>query len=65
MPFSPWKEHQDVQFGFCVDCGMPIPNEALVLKDGKASTYSHNWESGEPVFCPKPGGRSERCSLVK
>jgi hypothetical protein len=61
MPFSPWKEHQDVQCGFCVHCGMPIPNEALFLNDGRARTYSHSYVTGEPVFCQTPKGRSEPC----
>jgi hypothetical protein len=37
MPFSPWKEHQNVELGSCLDCGMSIPKEALVLKDGRAT----------------------------
>jgi hypothetical protein len=61
MPFSPWKEHQDVQLGSCVNCGMPIPKEALAIKDGRARTYSHTYVSGEPVFCANPRGRSKPC----
>jgi hypothetical protein len=62
MPFSPWKEHQDVQLGFCVDCGMPIPKDALSVKDGRACTYSHAYATGEPVFCKAPRGRFIHCS---
>jgi hypothetical protein len=61
MPSSPWKHHQNVQLGFCSDCGMPIPKEALAIKDGRARTYSHAYETGEPVFCANPKGRSETC----
>jgi hypothetical protein len=61
MPFSPRKKHQDVQLGFCVDCGTPIPKEAISVKDGRALTYSHTDVSGKPVFCQNPKGRSEPC----
>ena len=61
MPFSPWKEHEDVQSGVCTNCGMAIPKEALCLKDGKARTYSHHYVNGEPVFSQHPAGRSEPC----
>ena len=61
MPFSPWKEHQNVQCGFCVDCGMPIPNEALFVKDGRAHTYSHYYTNGQPVFYKQPAGRHVPC----
>ena len=61
MPFSPWKQHQDVQSGICTNCGMAVPKEALFIKDGTAGTYSHQYANGEPVFCQQPAGRSEPC----
>jgi hypothetical protein len=39
MPFSPWNEHQDIQSGFCFDCGTPILSEALINKNGEACSY--------------------------
>jgi hypothetical protein len=65
MPFSPWKEHQDVQNGACLNCGMSIPNEALFIKDGTACTYRHRYVNGEPVFSKNPAGRSEPCHSEK
>jgi hypothetical protein len=67
MPFLPWTEHQKVESGSCLDCGMPIPKDALSIADGRARTYSHTYVTGEPVFCKNPKGRSEPCqkSTVK
>ena len=64
MPFSPWREHE-VQYGQCIHCGLKVPDAALFLKDGKAHTFSHVHTDGYPVFCPKPGGRTEPCRSEK
>lgn len=62
MPsFSPWNEHQDVRNGHCTNCGIPVPSEALIVKDGTAKTYSHRYTDGTPCFSPNPKGRTAPC----
>jgi len=64
MPFSPWREHE-VHDRQCIHCGLTVPDAALLLKDGKAHTFSRMHAEGYPVFCHTPGGRTAPCHLEK
>jgi hypothetical protein len=56
MPFKPWIKHEE-ENGKCLHCGMELPVSGAV--------YSSQYVNGDPMFSPKPAGRSIPCPMAK